>query len=434
MNASFQLRLVAIFYLLAVAAVGVGQEQIYEHTTGIRGTRMWIPPDVEAVKGIFIYGNGAGGDTRNEIFTPWNQAFAYLHDFALVGTSQWTNLSGNEIDTWDDHLSALATASGHPELVHAPWAPIGFSNGGQMSYGFNALRPEKTFAFITQKGCCYNIRLPSEAALKTPGILIAGELDTDVRNDSIQRLFNDNRPRGALWSWVEQQGEAHSGRADALVLPFMAEAIRLRYPAGESPTASRGVTLRDIDESEGWLADQSTWKSGLTQIASYDDYPGGVRGKQRAGWLLNENVAFLYRAFSTYDRQASLAFDLDLPFLPPDFRLEAWIGVTQEPLLLELDLSAIPDWTKVELFNYAESILTLAPSDAAEDMLKLQLPIPNAGIYGLSALVTHGDGTISTTNPLVYNAIARIPEPSAMCLLVVGIGALTLVLSCGRRL
>ena len=86
---------------------------------------------------------------------------------------------------------------------------------------------------------------------------------------------------------MEQQGEAHSGRADALILPFMAEAIRLRYPAGQLPSATSGVTLNPVSESSGWLADQSTWKSGLTQIAAYDDYPGA---KQAAGWLLNETL------------------------------------------------------------------------------------------------------------------------------------------------
>ena len=92
---------------------------------------------------------------------PWLRQFAELHDFALIGTSFWGNLSGMEINIWDSHLQALASASEHPELVHAPWAPMGFSNGGQMSYGFNALRPEKTIAFIANKGCCYNTTSPS---------------------------------------------------------------------------------------------------------------------------------------------------------------------------------------------------------------------------------------------------------------------------------
>ena len=179
------------------------QGQVFDYTTDSRGTRMWMPPGLQTVKGILIYGNGAGADERSAASAPWLRQFAQHHGFALIATSMWGNLSGGEITTWDAHLTALASASGHAELTNAPWAPVGFSNGGQMSYGFNALRPEKTIAFITNKGCCYNNLLPPEASLKTPGILIAGELDTAVRRDNIRSLFDNNRARahsGLGWS------------------------------------------------------------------------------------------------------------------------------------------------------------------------------------------------------------------------------------------
>jgi hypothetical protein len=425
------LRTVFVVLTIAISSRASAQEGVFEHTTGIRGTRMWIPPGVETIKGILIYGNGAGGDQRNEILTPWNQVFAYLHGFALIGTSQWGNLSGGEINIWDMHLAALATASGHPELVHAPWAPLGFSNGGSMSYGFNALRPEKTIAFVANKGCCYNNTLPPAAALETPGVLVAGELDTALRRNNIRGLFNNNRPRGALWSWVEEQGVAHEGRADSLFLPFMAEAIRLRYPIDQEPTATSGVQLIDVQTEDGWLANQSTWKSGLTKIWSYDEYPGN---KQTAGWLLNENIAFIYRAFSTYDRKANLTFDL--PFsLPPGFQLEAWVGLAEEPLALTLELSAIPDWTKIQVFNYAQPVLELTAGNLPQSLVSLSMPIPTDGIYGLSALVTHADGvTISTTNPLAYGAIyLPVPEPSGtLLLLLVSIGLSGAMISSSR--
>jgi hypothetical protein len=426
----------SILFGIVIAIVGVcggphhalGQRTIFDYTTGSRGTRMWVPPNVATIRGIVIYGNGAGADYRSAVDAPWLRQFAQLHDFALIGTSFWGNLSGSEINIWDTHLQALAAASQHPEIVHAPWAPMGFSNGGQMSYGFNALRPEKTIAFITNKGCCYNNRTPPVSSLKTPGILIAGELDTAERNNSIRGLFETNRPRGALWSWVEQEGVGHTfdGLADELVLPFMAEAIRLRYPAGQLPTAISGVTLLDVNESDGWLTDQSTWKSGLTQIAAHAAYPGN---KQTAGWLLNENVAILYRAFSTYDRKVSLDFTDPLQFPGPS---EWQVNVGFEApttLKLDVDLSQTPGWTKLELLNYAESISTVFPSAVPETMLTLDVPILRRGVYGLSALVTHADGTtLSTTNLLAYSAV---PEPATVVLLLaavlIGHGQLRLI-------
>ena len=400
----------AVLIAATVAALlsplqAAAQGTFFNYSASGRATRLWIPPDLETVRGIFIYGNGAGGDSRNEASLPWNQAFAQTHGFAMIATSMWGNLSGSEINVWDSHLANLATLSGRPELVNAPWAPVGFSNGGQMSYGFNALRPEKTIAFITNKGCCYNILAPSDAALNTPGILIAGELDTALRRTNIKGLFDSNRPRGGLWSWVEQQGEAHSGRADALILPFMAEAIRIRYPVGQLPTAASGVTLNPVSESNGWLTDQSTWKSGLTQIAAYDDYPGA---KQTAGWLLNDNVASIYRAFSTYNRDAELSFDMRI-------EREAWGGEAGQSLTLKLNLAAASDWTGLTLYNYAQPILDLSPATSPGTLLTLTVPIPRAGGYAFSALITHVDGRTSTTNALAYYAVG-VPEPSGLLL------------------
>src|SRR5262245_12919817 len=117
--------IVAIFTATVVSLVPVrcdAQGDYYDFATGSRATRMWVPPGLDTVRGIFIYGNGAGGDARDEVYLPWNQAFAYEHGFAMIATSMWGNLSGDEINIWDSHLANLATLSGHPELNHAPWA------------------------------------------------------------------------------------------------------------------------------------------------------------------------------------------------------------------------------------------------------------------------------------------------------------------------
>jgi dienelactone hydrolase len=427
---AFGVMVAALVLVLGAPRPVPAQDIFYNYESNGRGTRMWVPPDASTVRGILIYGNGAGADYRAAVTAPWLRQFADIHNFALIGTSFWGNLSGTEINLWDAHLQALAAASHHPELVNAPWAPMGFSNGGQMSYGFNALRPEKTIAFITNKGCCYNTTVPSAAALKTPGILIAGELDTAERRNNIRGLFDTNRPRGALWSWIEQEDVAHAGLADAIVLPFMDEAIRLRYPANQSPTATSGVQLLPVNESNGWLVNQQTWKSGLTQIAEYGAYAGD---KQKAGWLLDKNVAYLYRAFSTYDRPLRLDFH-DVPLWENDAGpWAAGVGLeAPSTLRLDLNLAGVPGWTKVELFNYADSMLTLTPTISMPNLLTLDVPILRRGIYGLSALVTLADGTtLRTTNLLAY---AAIPEPAAVVQSLMGLLGLALCWrTTGRR-
>ena len=383
-----------VFLLITIVSPvnAIAQTVYFDHSESGRLTRLWIPADAETVRGILIIGNGAGGDSTGAAFSSIYQRFGELQDFAVIGTGFWGNFSSSsELSIWDNHLAALATASGYPELIHAPYAPIGLSNGGQMSYGFNALRPEKVVAFITNKGCCYNDRLPSEAALHTPGLLIAGEFDTQVRRDSIRGLFNDNRPRGALWSWVEEENTGHARTDDEIVLPFMAEAIRLRYPSDELPSATSGVSLRALNEEEGWLADQSTWTSGLVNVASYADYVGD---KSTAGWLLNENMAQLYRAFATYDKPVSIQFPSS-PLLLGE-SLSAQVPVT---LNVRINTSGIVDWTRVELFDYAQKIGDVMASGAPSSTAIVPATLSASDVHALTALVTGAEGvTIRTTN------------------------------------
>jgi hypothetical protein len=391
--------------------------QTFDYTTGKLGTRLWVPPDVSTIKGIVIYGNGADSDFRTVTDSAFLQEFGELYGFGVIGTSMWSNLSTSaEVNSWSTHLQGLATASGHPELVNAPWVTLGFSNGGSMAYALNSLWPEKTIAFATNKGCCYNNRAPSVAAIKTPGLLISGELDTVERHNSIKGLFDTNRPRGAEWSWAEQQGAAHEDGVEEYILPFLAEAIRVRYPAGQSPTAAHGVSLLPVNESDGWLADQSTWKSGLTKVFPYDAYAGN---KLQAGWLLNQNVAALYRAFSTYD-PVPLHFELGF-----DYPYHELLVQSPLDLPLTLDATGMAGWTKIEILNYGSTVLTLTPDQFTGNLLTFPVPIPQGGMYAFSALVTHADGvTQSSTNLLSVTAIGSVPEPATSTCVMIGIATL----------
>jgi hypothetical protein len=308
---------------------------------------------------------------------------------------------------WQTHLAALARASGHPELIHAPWAPIGLSNGGTMSYGFNALRPHKVIAFVANKGCCYNAPFPSEAALDTPGLLIGGEFDAQFRRDDIRALFDNNRPRGALWAWAEEERTGHVNSVDELFLPFMAEAIRLRYPAGELPSATAGVALQPLVEENGWLADQTSWRSGLAKVAAYADYAGD---KSAAGWLLNENLAQLYRAFATYNKPVSIQF--------PASRLQLGESMGSQlplPVNVRINTAAVPNWSKVELFDLGQKVGEILAAGSSATTAIIPTALSPARVHSLTALVTHADGvTVSTTH--MATILTAVPEPNSAVL------------------
>lgn len=195
---------------------------------------------------------GAGEDFRQGEWRRKAVAFAERNGFAVVATAFFLNFrksDNSEVLLFESMLFSLASISLHPEVHRVPWMPLENSNGGQMSYGLAAKRPEKVIAFVASKGCCYNNVLPPEATLAVPGMLIAGEFDTAVRRTNIRNLYANNRARGALWAWEEEEEEEptahddHNGRQ--LKFAFLAECYRLRYPK-EGASRSGIVLLNSL--------------------------------------------------------------------------------------------------------------------------------------------------------------------------------------------
>jgi hypothetical protein len=148
-------------------------------------------------------------------------------------------------------LKQLSTKSQHPEIFNAPWMPSGMSNGGNLSYELNAQRPTKVITFMSNKGGYYSHLRPEAAALSNPGVLIAGQLDDALHHEVIQELFTGNRPRGALWVAMEEEGVAHNtGNAREFFYPYLEAMFRVRYPARASPVAGP-VPLLALNEAAG---------------------------------------------------------------------------------------------------------------------------------------------------------------------------------------
>lgn len=355
---------------------------VYElNADGTRLLRLNIPDGTTEIRGILIFGNGANGDSRGNATNAELVAFAQSIGFVVLATGYWGNFSGNnyEINLFEWSLQQYAAISGFPELVHAPWLPMGHSNGGQMSYGLNTLRPSKVIAFITSKGCCYNNLAPSEAALRTPGLLVAGENDTAVRRDNIRGLFTTNRPRGALWSWVEEENAGHEeGASRQLILPFLAECYRLRYPRDQSPV-NGPVTLKDLNEWDGWLVDQTTWKSGFPSVYRYDLAPADPR---TFGWVPNQKIAFLYRVFAAHNRVASVTAGSN--------------GVVNAPATLTHRVT-LPTgaWSQVEFFEGGRKIGEAFPPGG--DNPQVSLPVSTGGMRAFHSVVTGLDGRTTAT-------------------------------------
>ena len=375
---------------------------VYDFSVGDAGNRqvrLNIPDGLLVVRGILVWGNGFPGDVRAKATDPEMVAFAESMGFAVMGTSMWNyfalGYTPSEYSGWQYALDQLAAMSRHPELVRAPWLPFGMSNGGQMSYGLNALAPEKSIAMAINKAPFINIALPDYAALHTPGLILAGELDQPDYVNGVRAIYFNNRPRGALWAWAEEEMTAHNtGDSYELILPFMADLYAMRYPAGASPQFG-AVTLLPVSEPAGWLTDPDSYKNGLADIAPSAAY---AKDKTVAGWLPTRRLAYIFRAYASYHK-ATREVTISPGTGPVDWdtTLTYTIGEPVSP------------WTAVDFFE--GDVFLKRVTRAAGAALSVATTATTPGYSVFHSLVTLADGTQRTTMPRRVFVRTGTPKP-----------------------
>lgn len=380
----------AWWMMFAAAAPLVAPAAIYDLARpgdGDRALRLNLPDAPARLRGLLIFGNGASGDSRSMATDPELAALAESLGFAVLATARWGyfadgTVAGGELARFESALGELAATSGHAELTRVPWLPIGHSNGGQMSYGFNALRPEKTIAMVVSKGGFYLTARPANAALATPALLIAGEADLGYRVTAIRDLFFGNRPRGALWAWVEDEGVDHAlAGSNDLTLPFVEAMAWARLPPGAN-AADGSAPLRPLDEATGWLTDPETYKGGFAEIADFATY---AKPPSAAGWLPDRRLAYLFRGFASYHKAGTAT-------LTPYTATLAW-GAS-----VTYTVGWLPaGWTAIAFYDGDRLLKQILPTQNAP--LAVTLTPAKTGYTVLHAVVTFDDGRQRTTPP-----------------------------------
>lgn len=391
-------RFLVCFALLGLTAANVAAFTPIDWTQSgsIRAARFNMADSVAAgtIRGILIFGNGAGGNSLSAATNAELVAWAESMKFAVIGTSEWGYFDAQaEIDLWYSMIQYFATQTGHPELVKAPWLPVGHSNGGQMSFGFNSFDPAKTIGFITTKGQFYRTNSPSPLALRTPGMLTSGTADSTARQDAIKKLFTINRPRGALWAWINEQGVGHDDTfARNMTYPFMEECVRLRYPADQQPSASYQPVLKDLIESDGWLVgdDTADWTTGYTPIKAAQDETGNIRSW---GWVPNKRMAYIYRAYSSYNKVGSVTSNSTGGSGTPQ---TATVVTAPNTLNFQVSLTN-GSWSSIEFFEGDESLGTVAPGGPNGNSPKTSKAVQYGGYYVFYGVVTKTDNTKACT-------------------------------------
>ena len=352
----------------------------------LKQVRLWIPEGLATVRGILVVSNGAGGDTRDSYREVWYGEFMHLHDFAFLGAKGFTSHI-ESLHVMQHALQQIAQDAHHPELVNVPYVTTGFSAGGGYASRLLVEVPDRVIASVP---VCSRLNLPdtpSAGSLATPACIISGGQEGKLVA-VVEPVLAAYRPQGARFGWmtVQNSGHARCGQ-EVLAMPLLDAAVRLRYPP-DADVRKGPVKLKDLDAMDGWVADNTTWKSGLTMIAPARQFKGAL-GK--SSWLPTEDIAFIYRAYATYDRPLSIAS-------PPASWSQRRVWDPGENVTIVIDDSQFPDWKKLEFYDGAHKFgeVTNGPPQCT-------------ALNAYSVRGTDAAGHIRPSNPVLV-VVRKLPE------------------------
>jgi hypothetical protein len=360
----------------------------YDHTEADHKFRLVVPEDLAVVRGILVVGPYSGGDSRDYHQQVWYREFLNLHGFAFLGAKDFYL---HDYKVLRNALKQLAADSKHPEMLNAPYAATGFSAGGGTARRLLMADPDRLIAAVIVGSTLKLNGKPMAANLGTPVCVINGDLEHEPGEGggmarSLEPVLAEYRPKGALWGWMAVQGVGHEfAGQEVLAMPMLDAALRLRYPA-DGDVRKGPVKLKRVDPKSGRIADNTTWKSDLTKIAAAKDFKGDIA---KSSWLLNEDLAFIYRAYSTYDRPLKITS-------PHPMSAQGEVWDAGAGVVISIDDTKFAGWKKLELYDGAKKVDELAKGPAEFTVKDLK-----AGYHAFSVLGTDGKGTIRPSNPVL---------------------------------
>jgi hypothetical protein len=372
-----------------------------------------IPEGLKTVRGLLVQCNYAGGDSRGDwTFCHYYREFMHLHDFGLVA-SAGDIPHVKAFQAFRNCLQTVSVTSHHPELVNAPYAAVGFSAGGGFASTLMTMDPDRTIAAgIIEARYNFTAFLPPnppppaavlDAVLTIPSVLISGGklnspgVQTGVLK-MVDEVFVPFRPKGAEFAWLVLPGYGHEyaeNRQDLLIMPLMDLAVRTRYPKDGDPTKGP-IKLLSIDPGSGWVADNTTWQSGLTKTVPASQFKGDLG---HSSWLQNEDIAFIYRAYATHNNP--LTITSPDPCGPGTPAVDPGSNV---PIVV--DASKFPNWKQLEFYDGAKKLGTVTAAPAQFTATNL-----TPGYHVFSVLGTDAVGTMRTSDPVMV--VVRTPLAQA---------------------
>jgi pimeloyl-ACP methyl ester carboxylesterase len=335
---------------------------------------------------------------RGAIYNPFNlkqsgqkhwQEAARLWGFAVIGSNHFGVRNEEHAATLLAALKDAAIQTKRPELEHLPLCLVGMSAGSGMSMTFAKQIPDRVIALGL---VCLEVGPDAAvpATLKIPTVTVFGEKDGRQMQQLAAKLPKE-RAAGAQWAIAVQWGRRHEfGLANNLVVPFFADAIRLRYPKDATPL-NGPVKLLDVEEKSGHLADVSSWSTPFPTIAPYAEFKGNPAD---ACWFPSADVAAIWRAFVAKEPKVAITSPLHFsdgkPFVPVP---------AGQPLDVAFTLPAGVEPKEIQLFEGAQLLATTTDRNAP-----IRIDNLPPGIHPLILVVTLADGTRLTSRPVVVIA------------------------------
>lgn len=355
-----------------------------------------------------LWANGAQLDNRYEVLRPDFQALAAANDLAVVAAGgRWQQMKTGEGSRILDGLRYLGERSGHPELEHAAFFVMGHSNGGFMASSVNDWLPSRVGGFVGSHGVAGAVLSQGVAreALANPGVLTAGEVDRKVAPEAIESAFVWLRLAGAHLCLAVEQGEGHPASAGSMAL-FL---LTMQHLSERRLTATGTGGLSAVDESQAWLADNATWKDGITQIMPAAS-AGVLQGMPQTGlklnlinghidfksmpqvarmsWLLDKDIAYIYRGLATYSNplRVSRADGHGPAYLP------------REPVVLEGTAFGEAEWKSIGVYDGAIRVGEIGKRNPRLVLPRRQKPGAHAGVL----VGELPDGALRTSQPISW--------------------------------
>jgi hypothetical protein len=297
-------------YLPAQATVTIDGETTHDFALAANeiyefgSAAVYVPAGVGPLQGVIVTLGGpttAGFVTGGPIAPPGKTALetsiqslgaslrttAKARRVALLGWTV-TLTDGGASDTQIyDALDSVAILSDHPELADAPFLTFGLSAGGPEASGLVSRNPGRAIGLVARVPTGVKA-LSDPAELAVPTLVMQAELDQVVNNATTQATFTANRAKGGLWALVVEPGVVHdtaSTEANGAAVNWISAVLTLRLPA------TPGAPLVTLDETTGWLGDQTT-----LQIASWANFAGP---RDSASWLPSQATALSWQNLGT---------------------------------------------------------------------------------------------------------------------------------------